>query len=514
MGFNLAYLKGVSIMKGFPLKTLAGFFLLVSCARAETLGLEDYLEQVRHTGPNYRQAVINWKTNETNRLLLAKHWSGGMGVTLGGGGTYNDYNYAYAYKNGILTNPGTYQSFNPLLTENDGLTGGINFTNSWDFGLNTSLSDSFQAFNTWPMYDNMAGTNLYNNSGDNFNVSASIPLWQNFLGRDVHAQDQRDFLANDATAENNDFLIQETLYNGRVAYFTLVVVRNELAAAKEALQKDQELLDLAQARRSPQDLTQARAAVENQQLAVESLEDSERLARDNFNLLRGVEGSAVVEELQSLDELNGQMTAEWDTANPDRLDLEATRRQLESAHEALVVAEEGTKLDVELGGSINGNLVQDDFGYPAPPPLNYPNLTDYTVGLSVNVPFDLFTPRWNASYRIAKLNVRQQEFNLKETENSDSQQWEDMTIRYQKSSERIDTANRLLEDSRKNRDEGRALFQKGRVDMFEALSFVGAYYNALLVQQNWISQRLILLAQADWYRAQPQAWKKKTQPQP
>jgi hypothetical protein len=89
-----------------------------------------------------------------------------------------------------------------------------------------------------------------------------------------------------------------------------------------------------------------------------------------------------------------------------------------------------------------------------------------------------------------------------------------MTIRYEKSSDRIATANRLVEDSRKNRDEGRALLKRGLVDMFEAISFVGAYTNALVVQQNWISQRLTLLAQADWYRAQPQAWKKRTQPQP
>jgi outer membrane protein TolC len=501
-------------MKGFSLKTLAGLFLLASCARGATLGLEDYLEQVRATGPNYRQAVINWKTNEVNRMLLAKHWSGSMGVTFGGGGTNNDYNYTYVYQNGINTNPGSYQSFSPQLTENDGLSGGVNFSNSWDFGLNTTLSDNFQSFNTWPMYDNTAGTNLYNNSGDNLSLSAGIPLWQNFLGRDVHAQDQRDFRANDSTRENDDFLVQQTLYNARVAYFTLVVLRDELAAAKEALQNYQDLLGIAQARHSAQDLTQARAAVENEQLALESLGDAERLARDSFNLLRGVTGSAVEENLQSLDELNRQMTAEWDPSDPDRMDLESVRLQLESAHEALVVAEEGTKLDVELGGSINGNLVQNDFGYPAPPPLNFPNLTEYSVGLSVNVPFDLFTPRWGATYRIAKLNVRQQEFNLKETENNDSQQWEDMTIRYEKSSDRIATANRLVEDSRKNRDEGRALLKRGLVDMFEAISFVGAYTNALVVQQNWIAQRLTLLAQADWYRAQPQAWKKRTQPQP
>jgi outer membrane protein TolC len=492
-------------MKGFPLKSMVVFILLASGAGAQTLGLDDYLEQVRHTGPNYRQAVINWKTNEANRLLLAKHWSGSMSVTVGGGGSNNDFNYNYQN--------GNYQSFNPLLTENDGLSGQVNFSNSWDFGLNTSISDSFQALNTWPMnYPGAAG--VYNNSGDNFALSASIPVWQNFLGRDVHAQDQRDFLANDAAAQDDDFLVQEALYNAKVAYFTLVVARNDLAAAKEALQNYQVLLDLAQARHSALDESQARAAVENEQLAIESLEDSERVARDNFNLLRGTVGSAVTEELQTLRDLNDQMTEEWDPSNPDRMDLESARSQLKSAQEALVVADEGTKLDVELGGSINGNLVENDFGYPAPPPLNYPNVTNYTVGLSVNVPFDLFTPRWDATYRIAKLNVRQQEFNVKETENSDDQQWEDMTIRYQRSSERIATARKLLEDTRKNRDEGQALFKRGKVDMFEALSFVGAYYNAVVSLKNWVNQRLTLVAEAEWYRAQPQAWKKKTQPQP
>jgi outer membrane protein TolC len=492
-------------MKGYPLKSLVVFILLASGSRAATLGLQDYLEQVRHTGPNYRQAVINWKTNETNRLLLAQHWSGSMSVTLGGGGSYNDFNYNYQN--------GNYQTFNPLLTEHDGLSGQVNFSNSWDFGLNTSVSDSFQALNTWPMnYPGAAG--VYNNSGDNFAASASIPLWQNFLGRNVHAQDQRDFIANDAAGEDDDFLVQEALYNGKVAYFTLVVARNDLKAGQEALQKDQELLDLAQARHSALDESQARAAVENQQLAVESLDDSERIARDNFNLLRGTEGSAVTEELQTLDDLDGQMTAEWDPSDPNRLDLQSARSQLNSSREALVVADEGTKLDVELGGSLNGNLVDNDFGYPAPPPLDYPNVTNYTVGLSVNVPFELFTPIWNATYRIAKLNERQQEFNVKETENSDDQQWEDMTIRYQKSSERIATARKLLEDTRKNRDEGQALFKRGKVDMFEALSFVGAHYNAVVTLKNWIDQRLTLLAQAEWYRAQPEAWRKKTQPLP
>jgi outer membrane protein TolC len=183
--------------------------------------------------------------------------------------------------------------------------------------------------------------------------------------------------------------------------------------------------------------------------------------------------------------------------------LESARLQLESARQSIVVAEEGTKLDLELGAGLNGSLLENDFGYPAPPPIAYPNLQDYSVGLSLNVPFDIFTSRWDASLKTGRLNVAQQEVLFQSAQNSDSQQWEDMTIRYNKSEDRIATATQLMEKSKQKRDQGRDLLKKGRVDLFEELSFVNAYVSSVGVRQTWIAQRLSLLAQADWYRAGP-----------
>jgi hypothetical protein len=44
--------------------------------------------------------------------------------------------------------------------------------------------------------------------------------------------------------------------------------------------------------------------------------------------------------------------------------------------------------------------------------------------------------------------------------------------------------------------------------MFEMLSFVGSYYSAVASRLTWVNQRLSLLAQAEWYRAEPGSWKK------
>lgn len=495
-------------MKNLHWKMSAILFLFATGAWAEgTLTLEDYVNQVKAMGPSYLQGITNWKTNDLARILIGKHWSASLGLSGGGSGSYNDSDYNYVYVNGINTNPGSYQYFNKDLTENLNFNTSLNLSNQWDFGPSTSFYDNYQAVNQWPMFNDPWGTNVYNNSGDNFGLSVSIPLWQNFLGRSIHAQDQTNFLYNDSYAANDEFNIQSALYSAKLAYFNLALVRTELVYAREALQKYQELLEWAQARHDAQDEIQAQTALENEKLSIESLEDTERSYRNTFNLLRGGRGSEVNQDLTSLADLSEQVNEPWDPNDPDRQDLKASRLQLEAAKENLIVAEEGTKLNFQLTGSLNGNLYSNDFGYPAPPPLTFPNFKNYSVGLSLTAPFDIFTPLWDANYKETQLNVAQQAVNLSETENSDSQQWEDMTIRFNKSSDRIATAVSLVNHSKIKRDQGEEMLKKGRTDMFEALSFISAYYSSVVTLQSWLDQRLSLLAQADWYRAQPGLWK-------
>jgi outer membrane protein TolC len=470
------------------------------------LTLNEYVNQVKMTGPSYLQGIANWKSNTLNRYLLAKHWNANVYLNPVGSGNYNDYDYNYIYQDGLNTNPGSYQYFKEDLTEQIGYNGNIVLSNNWDFGLYTSFQDNFHEYNTWPMYSYPNGTNIYNNTSDTFYLTLDVPLWQNFFGRSIHAQDQRDYLSNDSAAASDEFQIQSALYSAKLAYFNLALIRTELVHAREALQKYQELLDWAEARNSPQDVVQAQTALESEQLSIESLEDTERSYRDNFNLLRGVQGSHVEQDLMSLEDLNAVVNEPWDPKDPDRQDLKAARLQLESAKNNLIVSEEGTKLDLELAASVNGNLLLNDNGYPAPPPLTYPNLQNYSVGFTLNVPFDIFTPRWDASYKQTKISVEQGEVNLRETENGDSQQWEDMTIRYNKAAYRIATATSLVNHSKIKRDQGVLLFKKGRIDMFETLNFVGAYYSSIVTLQTWLDQKLALLAQADWYRAQPGLW--------
>lgn len=496
-------------MRFFILKTLACFFLLGSLAQASTvLTLEEYVKQVQATGPSYLQGITSSKVNSLARISIGKHWSANLNLSATGGGSYDDYDYNYVYLGGINTNPGSYQYFNKDLTEYVNGNANLNLNNNWDFGLSTSFYDNFQTSNQWPMWNNQWGTNIYNNSGDNFGLNVSIPLWQNFLGRSIHAQDQTNFLNNDANAANDEFNIQSSLYSAKLAYFNLALVRTELIFALETLQKFHGLLEWAQGRHDPQDVIQAQTALENEHLTIESLEDAERADRNSFNLLRAMKGSEVKEDLMSLAELNAAVNEPWDPKDPDRQDLKASRLQLEAARENLIVNEENTKLNLALSGSLNGNMLSNDFGYPAPPPLTFPNVQSYSVGLSLSVPFDIFTPLWDASYKETKLNLEQQKINLSETENSDSQQWEDMTIRFNKSSDRVATATSLVDHSKVKRDQGEELLKKGRIDMFETLSFVTSYYSAVVTLQTWLNQRLSLLAQADWYRAQPGLWKK------
>jgi len=476
------------------------FLSALSRAVAQTpLTLQDYLQQVKTQGANYQNAITNRKMTDLNRQFIGQHWSGGINL----GGNYNASNdNTYSFD----TTTQTYNNFNWYEQDSANFSGGLNFNNNWDFGINTNLSYTVYAYRDWysdPPYPWLP----YNYTSDNLRFSVGIPLWRNFLGAEIRAQDKSSLLGSDSNIDSNEYQIQLVLYTAKQAYYNLASVRAEVEYRREGLEDYRRLSQWAEAHLSAQDRLQARSAVKDWELALENAEDRERQARNNFNLTRSKAGSEVPENLQTLEELNASDPRSWPSHSPDRLDLQAVRLGLESAKYSLLTAEEQDKLDVTLTGSIGGSFFTQSNYYPAPPPAGAPWWSQYSVGLNFSVPFELFTNLWGINLETQRMSFEERTLGLATTENADTQQWEDMTLRYQKSDGRIQEAAQLVGDDKEKRDQGEALFQKGRVDTFEMVSFVSQYFSARMTYLSWISQKLTLLDQSQLYQAKAGEWK-------
>ncbi|HXC65426.1 MAG TPA: hypothetical protein VNZ67_13775, partial [bacterium] len=264
------------------------------------------------------------------------------------------------------------------------------------------------------------------------------------------------------------------------------------------------------------DRLQAQAALENERQALERAEDQERLDRGTLNRVRGV-GGLEVEDTQDLDAVAAADGEAWPGQEPDRLDLESAKLSLQSEDFQVSYTRETVKLPLNLNLSANGNVsggipgASDSFYYYIPG-TTQPAVEYYGAALSLTVPFDYFLPRWTAPLKTVELQDAQQRMDLGETTNGDDQQWQDMTIRFNKSGQRIQDAAQLEADQQHKAELGEAALAKGKLDFYEALVFEAAYTSACLNRLLWVQQRLTLLAQARLYQAQPGSWRNPAPP--
>ena len=250
---------------------------------------------------------------------------------------------------------------------------------------------------------------------------------------------------------------------------------------------------------------------QNLEQTLERAQDQERLDRDQVNRLRGIDGSDVG-EVESLDQIAAENEESWPASEPARLDLQSAVLSLQAEDFQVKYYRETVKLPVNLNLSAGGDLSGDVPGvmaafYSYNPALTEPNVLDYGVTLGLTVPFDFFLPRWTVPLKTTELQDAQQATDLAETRNGDSQQWEDMTLRFDQSRMRIDDAAQLEAHQKHKAELGMAALVQGHLDIYEVLVFESSYTSACLNRLLWVQQRLTLLAQARLFEAKVGALK-------
>jgi hypothetical protein len=493
--------KGEAMSGEIGLGGWARLWIVLAClgctstVRGGVLTLQDYLDQVRGQGPDYQRAVTNHKVVDLNRELLGKHWTAQASVAVSDAGNHYDWYYGPYGQTAYWNNQ-------------YGASGSLFAADSTSVGLNPSLNYSWQRQN---QSSGFPGNAAYSNWGDDYSLQLGVPLWQDFLGAQVRYQDQNNYLSNDSQAASWDYQIPAALLAATQVYESLAYDRAVAGQDQDLIQRYQRLADWAVQHGKELDQLQARAALENEAQALERAQDQVRLDQGNLNRLRGVDGLDVG-DIQDLDALAAADGGAWPQQQPDRLDLQASKIALKSEDFQVLYYRESVKLPVNLNLNLGGNLIggipgTDSGPYAYNPALTEPNVLNDGVSLGVTVPFDYFLPRWTAPLKTVELQDAQQRTDLGETTNADSQQWDDMTIRFNKSEQRIKDAAQLQADQQRKAELGEAALAKGKLDIYEALSFEAAYTGACLGRLQWVQQRLTLQAQARLFQAQAGAWR-------
>jgi len=463
-------------------------FLMVSgMAGAQTLDLSTYLSQVKEKGPEYRSArkALEGYSKQSRQQDLA------FSPTL-------DVSYGHMDDQQEQLIP-----FNGDRTQADELKASL--SNQLPWGPKLSVGYSFRHItvsNAAPFilspYYSVAPT-----------ASLSLPLFKDFLGAQTRAGADKVRTQFESAAQGAGFQSGGALFNAKVAYWNLALLRAEKGIRQDTLERSQKIQEWTKRRvarnlADPPDALQAEASVRVAELDLQMAAERERTARLDFNRLRGVEQEGVLEELEGLEASLSSVKVEIPAQVPDRQDLLSSERTAASQKAAYDEAHQNIFPDITLmaswtGGSLDGGgATPGDLGIANGEAFQNKNPI-YQVGAKFSLPLDVFTAsRVSEGYQ-ANSESAQLAYENKRIEVS--QQWKDLKDRLGDADKRLEMAAQIETIQKKKADEERRRLELGRTTQFQLLSFENDYALARLRRLSLVLEKLSLLAQAQWWLA-------------
>ncbi len=454
---------------------------IASTGFAQTkLSLEEYLGQVREKGLDYRgsQASAEGLEKQSHQQDLI------YAPTL-----IASYGHMDDQSQQILP-------FNGNRTQADAVTLGL--SNKLPFGPSISVGYSFNnitlsnsPFLTSPYYT-VAPT-----------ASLSLPLFKDFGGIQTQAGVHKVQYQLEAAQKGAAFQRGQSLFNAKLAYWKLALVRSELNIRQDTLERSQKIWEWTKRRvarnlADPPDALQAEAAVRVAELDLQMAKERERTARFQFNRFRAVEKEDVPEQLGTLEESLGSLKAEVPSAPPDRLDLKAVEDQAKSQKAAYDEASQNIYPDITAFASWTGNGLDKNNQFSAANDTAFQGLyPTYKFGAQFNLPLDVFTAaRVSEGY---KQNYEGAQMTYEDKQISVNQEWKDLAGHLQDVDKRLGMAAQIEEIQKNKANQEKTRLELGRTTQFQLLSFENDYALARLNRLSLILEKLSTLAQAQWW---------------
>jgi outer membrane protein TolC len=455
-----------------------------------TFTLEDYMLQVKAQGPDFKSTQASAEGLEKQSHQMDLTYSPQLVAS---------YNHLddQAQQSNVMS---------PSRTMSD--SAGISLIDKLPFGPSVAVGYSFNNINlAYPsvVSDSSFGSLLSLSSYYQLSpvVSLSVPLFKDFSGTQTRAGVHKVQYQLESASKGAAFMREQTLFNAKTAYWNLVLARERIKIQQDTLDRTQKIWNWTKLRvkrnlADPTDALPAEAAVRVAELNLQASKESERSARLEFNRYRNVEKDDVTEPLESLEDSLVRTKVEIPADLPKRLDLKAAELTAEQQKAAYDEAHQNIYPDITAYASWRGNGLDPTFGTANQMAVQntYPT---YNVGAQFTLPLDVFT-----ASRVAegyKLNLESARLSLKNKQIEVGQQWKDLQEKMRDLDNRLAMVTQIEGIQKNKANQEKKRLELGRTTQYQLLSYENDYSLSRLNRMGLILEKLILLAQAQWWLA-------------
>lgn len=382
-------------------------------------------------------------------------------------------------------------------TDNAMLAAGL--MQQFDFGLKGKLSYTLSHTNI----NNAVALPLKDFREAALGLELSQSLWRNFWGTENKAQADLIEGQSEIQRHTENFKIKTLLSKAEALYWGLSQMRKIVLVQKENLERAFKIKSWTQNRLNSglgekSDLLQADANVKFREFELKSSIQDEKSLQRTFNSLRGLENEQVPETLISVN--NTQLSS---LVPPEKTDL---REDTKIAREVQKISRANANLSIERNKptlELYGTYILNGRDATQSKAMDKGFTNDYSteaVGVRFTAPIDFFNLQNNIDgYKkdqiAAELNFKQKLFD-------ESQEWTDLTTKFEDAKMKLLLAEKIEEAQRVKVINERDRLTKGRTITFQVLNFEQDYAQSELLKIKSETDVLNLYAQLKIFAAE------------
>ena len=462
--------RGSSVKFSVKKSVMTKFVVGVLCLQpqwiqAETLSLNQYLEQVQGTSPS----VQSNKFAAEGALQASKEGD-----------------LQYIPKLSVLANTTRDERLfgNSLLagkTSSNNLVLGVE--EQFRFGLNAKLSYNLMNNSTTGLIPQLfPGGALVYTVGQT-ELDLNFPLWRNLFGSENQATEIVAEASSLATKFSSSFQSKVIAANAEAAYYKLGITRETVRLLQQVLDRSQQILKwnskrVAQRLTDRADELQSQAAYQSKLLDLETGLDDQRTAQLSFNALRNQVSNTVTEELTPIStaEILALSSPQKTDERDDLKAAEQNDRVIRANHE---LAKQKATPDLSIYSQIAYNGV-DRYLSPAMSESFSAQHPLYVVGVKFTFPIYF----WETSdIRVGRMKeMSASEADLRQKRLDQSQAWEDLNRKFEAYKKKLLLADSLVKMQDEKLKYERYRFNLGRTTTYYVLTFEQDYTLALITR--------------------------------
>lgn len=339
--------------------------------------------------------------------------------------------------------------------------------------------------------------------GQQLSLTVAQPLWRNWMAAEVQAAVDAATAGADASRAGNRYGAQAQLFQARQAYIQLCTVRQVILIQQESLKRNQKILQWTQAKVADNladkvDVLQVQAAIQEVALGLSQNREDEAKDRALFNTFRGVSPDAVVEDLDPL-----AVPAALPAPVPGRQDLLAAQAALKASDAMVRQVEQSFTPDLSVFATLGLNARQPEGG-PTTADLWQAEHPERLFGVKFTANLDW--PLYHQVLAGARRARGSGEALVEDKRQQVAKDWENLHRAWEGMQERLGLARQLEVLQREKADREKVRYQDGRTTDFQVLRFEDDYNLSRVQTLQLTALANVLEATARYYNAEDQPW--------